>query len=116
MSTSFSDVTSIRGFTGACLVDSESGLVLVSRGGTIDLEAMAAFSIQVVAVMLRNFKPLGLNDRIEEILITMGKKIHLIRSVEKAPGVLFCVCLDKNVARLGMARRQVRRIEERLVA
>jgi len=115
MSTSFSDVTSIRGFIGACLVDSESGLVLVVQGGAIDLEALAAFSTQVVGVMLRNFKTLGLNDRIEEILITTGKMIHLIRSVEKAPGVLFCVCLDKNAARLGMARRQVRRIEESLV-
>ena len=90
--------------------------MLVAKGdGKIDLTAVAAFGIQVVGAMLQNLRTLACNERVEEILITLGPQIHLIRLVEKAPGVLFHVCLDRQAARLGMARVQVRRLGETLV-
>jgi hypothetical protein len=41
----------------------------------------------------------------------MGKQLHFIRPLEKAPGVFLYVALDKKAANLGMARMQVRKIE-----
>jgi hypothetical protein len=111
-----SDAANIHGFIGALLVDSESGLVLVAKGdGTINLPAVAAFSVEIVGVMRQHLEASGLNERIEEVLITLSQQIHLIRPVALAPGVLLHVCLDRRAARLGMARVQVKRIEEGLV-
>jgi hypothetical protein len=57
---------------------------------------------------------LGLNDHIDDILITMGKQIHLIRPLEAAPSTFLYVALDKKGANLGMARMQVKKIESTL--
>lgn len=111
-----SDAANIRGFNGALLVDSESGLVLVAKGDdTANLTAVAAFGVQIVKVMLQHLEARSLNERVEEVLITLGQQIHVIRPIAMAPSVLFHVCLDKRATRLGMARMQVRRIEEGVV-
>ena len=115
MSTDISATADIAGFIGACLVDSESGLMLASEGGgKMDMEAAAALNTQVVKAKLQSIESLGLNDNIEDILITMGKQLHMIRPLEKAPGVFLYVALDKKQANLGMARMQVKKIESGL--
>ena len=112
MRTDISDVNVINGFIGACLVDSESGLMLASEGGgKIDLEAASALNTQVVKAKLQAIETLGLNDGIEDILITLGKQLHLIRPLEASPNVFLYVALDKKGANLGMARMQVKKIE-----
>ncbi len=115
MSTNISGTSEIAGFIGACLVDSESGLMLASEGGgRLDMEAAAALNTQVVKAKLQAMESLGLDDRIEDILITMGKQLHMIRPLEKAPGVFLYVALEKKAANLGMARMQVKKIESTL--
>jgi predicted regulator of Ras-like GTPase activity (Roadblock/LC7/MglB family) len=105
-----------RRFIGACLVDSDSGLMLASEGGgKLDMEAAAALNTQVVKAKLQAMEVLGLNDHIDDILITMGKQIHLIRPLEAAPSTFLYVALDKKGANLGMARMQVKKIEAGLL-
>ena len=115
MSTDISATHDIAGFIGACLVDSESGLMLASEGGgPIDLEAAAALNTQVVRAKRQAIDALGLNDGIEDILITAGRQLHMIRPLEKAPSVFLYVALDRKAANLGLARMQVRKIESGL--
>jgi predicted regulator of Ras-like GTPase activity (Roadblock/LC7/MglB family) len=115
MSTDISATAEIGGFIGACLVDSDSGLMLASEGGgRIDMEAAAALNTQVVKAELQAMEILGLDDQIEDILVTMGKQLHMIRPLEKAPSVFLYVILDRKAANLGMARMQVKRIESAL--
>ncbi len=115
MRTDISATSTISGFIGACLVDSESGLMLGSEGGgKMDLEAAAALNTQVVKAKLQAMETLGLNDHIDDILITLGKQLHMIRPLEKAPAVFLYVALDKKAANLGMARLQVKNIEATL--
>ena len=116
MRTNISATTEIGGFIGACLVDSESGLMLASEGGggRIDLEAASALNTQVVKAKLQAIETLGLNDGIEDILITLGKQLHLIRPLEANPAMFLYVALDKKAANLGMARLQVKKIEGNL--
>ncbi len=113
MHTDISDVHGISGFIGACLVDSDSGLMLASEGGggRLDLEAASALNTQVVKAKLQAIETLGLNDGIEDILITLGKQLHLIRPLEANPAMFLYVALDKKAANLGMARIQVKKIE-----
>src|SRR5687767_7613475 len=112
MRTDITATSEIGGFIGACLVDSESGLMLASEGGgKLDMEAAAALNTQVVKAKLQAMEVLGLNDHIDDILITMGKQIHLIRPLEANPTTFLYVALEKKGANLGMARMQVKNIE-----
>ena len=106
----------ITGFIGGCLVDSETGLMMASEGGSgqIDLDAAAAGNTEVVKAKRNAMKLLGLKDSIEDILITLGKQYHLIRPMEKTPTVFLYVALDRKTANLGMARVQVKGVEQTL--
>ncbi len=103
----------MSGFIGGCLVDSESGLMLASEGGTgkLDLDAAAALNAQVVKAKLKAIELLGLDTPIEDILITLGSQYHLIRPLEKNPTVFLYVALDRKSANLGMARMEVKKLE-----
>ena len=112
MSTDLTAATEIAGFIGACLVDGDSGLMLASEGGgKMDLEAASALNTQVVKAKLSAIESLGLNDSIEDILITLGKQYHLIRPLEQNPTCFLYVAIDKKSANLGMARMKVKSIE-----
>ena len=112
MSTDLTAATEIAGFIGACLVDGDSGLMLSSEGGgKMDLEAASALNTQVVKAKLSAIESLGLNDSIEDILITLGKQYHLIRPLEQNPTCFLYVAIDKKAANLGMARMKVKSIE-----
>ncbi|MHA3980601.1 dynamin family protein [Halovulum sp. GXIMD14794] len=114
-STDISGLNQVAGFIGACLVDSETGLMLGSEGGgNFDLEAAAAGNTEVVKAKLRAMQALDLDDKIEDILITLGKQFHLIRPLEDTPTVFLYVALDKNAANLGMARIQVKKVEQKI--
>ncbi|MEM7523274.1 MAG: roadblock/LC7 domain-containing protein [Pseudomonadota bacterium] len=115
MATDISGLSEINGFIGACLVDSDTGLMLSSEGGgKLDLEAAGAANTEVVKAKLAAIEALGLDDKIEDILITLGKQFHLIRPLENNPTVFIYVALDKKGANLGMARLQVKKVESAL--
>lgn len=110
--TNINATAEIGGFIGACLVDGDSGLMLASQGGDkLDLEAAAALNSQVVNAQLEAIEKLGLEDQIDEILITLGKQLHLIRPLEKSPTVFLYVALERKQANLGRARMQVKEVE-----
>ncbi|MEL6520298.1 MAG: roadblock/LC7 domain-containing protein [Pseudomonadota bacterium] len=111
--TDISKLSEINGFIGACLVDSETGLMMASEGGgNLDLEAASAANTEVVKAKLAAIQMLGLDDAIDDILITLGKQFHLIRPLENTPTVFLYVALDKKIANLGMARVQVKQVEK----
>ena len=112
MRTDISATAEIGGFIGSCLVDSDSGLMLASEGGgKLDMEAAAALNTQVVKAKLEAIASLGLDDHIDDILITLGKQIHLIRPLENNPTTFLYVALEKKGANLGMVRMQVKKVE-----
>jgi len=111
--TDISKLSEIAGFIGACLVDSETGLMMVSEGGgKLDLEAASAVNTEVLKAKRSAIEMLGLNDQIDDILITLGKQLHLIRPLAQAPTVFIYVALDRKSANLGMARVQVKSLEK----
>ena len=108
MSIDLTPLSDIEGFIGACLVDSDSGMVLGMAGGNgmLDLELAAAGNTEVVRAKRKTMKALGLKDSIEDILITLGKHYHLIRPLDSDDALFLYVALDRSRANLGMARRQ----------
>jgi hypothetical protein len=118
--TALKEAMSIAGAVGAALVDYESGMSLGTLGGGdwLDLEVAAAGNTEVVRSKLRVMSALGLNDGIEDILITLHRQYHLIRLLQPAKGTstLFVyLVLERERANLALARHQLKRIEADLV-
>ena len=98
----------------SALVDSNSGMMLGSAGSGMDLELAAAGNTEVVRSKLKTMKSLGLNDTIEDILITLGKQYHIIRPVKAKTGIFIYLVLDRAKANLAMARRACQDCEQAL--
>ena len=113
MSTDISELKNIAGFIAACLVDSESGMMLASEGGgaKFDVEAAGAANTEVVRAKNAAVETLGLKDNIEDILISLDSQYHLIRPLASNPSVFIYVALDRKAANLGLARINVKKQE-----
>ncbi|RYX92517.1 MAG: hypothetical protein EOO28_21730 [Comamonadaceae bacterium] len=112
---SLEDLMVADGALCACLVDSSSGMILGQIGSGVDLEVAAAGNTEVVRAKLKTMRALGLNDVIEDILITLGKQYHIIRPMGRKEGLFIYLVLDKAKSNLAMARRKVQDIERELI-
>lgn len=108
------ELMTLDGAMCAAVVDSASGMMLGSAGSGVDLEVAAAGNTEVIRSKMKTMRSLGLNDVIEDILITLGKQYHIIRPVATKPGLFFYVVLDKSKSNLAMARRKVQDVEAAL--
>ncbi|MFD3328406.1 hypothetical protein [Streptomyces sp. NPDC058701] len=111
-------MTSIEGALGVALVDYSSGMALGTLGGgkDLDLSVAAAGNTDVIRAKVRTMEMLGLQDDIEDLLITLGTQYHLIRLLKGrgSNGLFLYVVLDKSNSNLAMARHQLKRIEANL--
>ncbi|MEV7614174.1 hypothetical protein [Streptomyces sp. NPDC089799] len=111
-------MTSIDGALGVALVDYTSGMALGTLGGGKDLDLMvaAAGNTDVIRAKVRTMEMLGLQDDLEDLLITLGTQYHLIRVLRggSVNGLFLYLVLDKGNSNLAMARHQLRRIEGEL--
>ncbi len=107
----------VDGFIGACLVDSNSGMMMGAEGGgpSLDLEAAAAGNTEVVRAKRKTMAALGLKDTIEDILITLGKQYHLIRPLAAKDGLFIYLVLDRSRANLALARHKLADTESNLI-
>lgn len=113
---SLKKLMTVDGAIGAALVDFDGGLTLGKIGGgdIIDLDIAGAGNLEVVRAKVRVMEQLGLDDRIEDILITLGRQYHIIRPLENRPTMFLYLALHRDQGNLGMARHQLRTIETSL--
>jgi hypothetical protein len=112
--TALKEAMSVEGAIGAALVDYESGMTLGTLGGGpgLDLEVAAAGNTEVVRAKVRTLSMLAIDDRVEDILITLGTQYHLIRLLASSNGSLFLyLALDRGRANLALARHVLRGVE-----
>ncbi|MDY7103091.1 MAG: hypothetical protein S0880_18065 [Actinomycetota bacterium] len=118
IATSLKEAMTINGALGAALVDYDSGMTLGTQGGgpNLNLEVAAAGNTEVVRAKLNTMRQLGIDEQIEDILLTLGEQYHLIRPIRsrKGQGLFLYLALNKAQANLAMARRQLLLIEEQL--
>ncbi|MFE9308959.1 hypothetical protein ACFYM5_14830 [Streptomyces sp. NPDC006706] len=95
----------------------ESGMSLGALGGGhgLDLEVAAAGNTEVVRAKTRTLATLGMNDSIEDILVTLGEQYHLIRPLNSSDGSLFLyLAFDRSRGNPALARHSLKRIEATL--
>jgi len=113
---SLKEAMSITGAVGAALVDFGSGMTLGTAGGGagLNLEVAAAGNTEVIRAKLKTMQSLGLNDTIEDMLITLGGQYHLIRLLGKHQGLFMYLALVREGSNLALARHKLQQIEAAL--
>ena len=112
---SMDELMSVDGALCAALVDATSGMILGQIGTGLDLEAAAAGNTEVVRAKMKTMRSLGLNDVIEDMLITLGKQYHILRPMARKEGLFIYLVLDKAKSNLALARRKAQEVERELV-
>ena len=97
----------IPGFIAASLVDLESGMTLGARTSRndFDLTAASAYNSEMVKQKLKIMKALNLRTTLEDMLITLGDQIHLIKLV--TPTSFVYLAADKGSTNLAIVRNAV---------
>ncbi len=107
------ELRGVDGFVGACLVDSDSGMVYATEGGgALDLELAAAGNTEVVRAKRKTMAALDLDDKIEDILITLGTQYHIIRPLESNDSVFIYLALERAKSNLAFARLKLKEFEK----
>jgi hypothetical protein len=97
----------IPGFIAASLVDMESGMTLglKSHRPEFDLAAASAYNSEMVKQKIKIMKALNLRTSLEDMIITLGDQIHVIKMV--TPGTFIYLAADRATCNLAIARNVV---------
>jgi hypothetical protein len=109
---SLDELMTMDGAMCAAVVDATSGMMLGAVGGGVDMEVAAAGNTEVVRSKLKTMRALGLNDTIDDILITLGKQYHIIRPCTNKEGAFVYYVLDKGRSNLALARRKAQDVDK----
>lgn len=108
-------IMDIEGAVGAALVDYENGMTLGTIGGrNLDMELAGSGNTEVVRAKKNIIHDLGIDEEIDDILISLDNQYHLIRMCEKHEDVFIYVAIDRSQGNLGLARRSIDKIDEQL--
>lgn len=107
----------VNGFIAVAVLEIETGLSYgsLSVDPAFDAELAAAYNLEVVKAKLNAIKALNLEQRIDDILISLNRDIHII---DLSPNYKFMIYLaaDGTKANLGMTRGILRKYKVDLEA
>jgi predicted regulator of Ras-like GTPase activity (Roadblock/LC7/MglB family) len=97
----------VPGFIAASLVDLDSGMTLGARSlrADFDLTAASAYNSEMVKQKLKIMKALKLETVLEDMILTLGDQIHLIKLV--SPTTFIYLAADRAHANLAIVRNAV---------
>ena len=110
------EIMKIEGAIGACVVDYKSGLSLGAIGGgtQLNIEIAGAGNAEVVRSKMKVMQQLGLKDRIEDMLISLGAQYHVIRPLTNHASLFMYVALNRQNANLALARFKIAELEQNM--
>jgi len=97
----------IPGFIAAALVDLESGMTLglKSNRPDFDLAAASAYNSEMVKQKLKIMKALNLKTSLEDMIITLGDQIRVIKFVTQSTFIYLAA--DRAMCNLAIVRNVV---------
>jgi len=106
------EALAIDGALGVALVHATSGMALGQAGGgrELDMDAAAAGAADVARAAIGTLRS---GDATQDIMITFGKRYHVIRFLKPDSDVFLFLVLDRERASLGMARHRLAQIARR---
>jgi hypothetical protein len=95
----------INGFIAVSVTEVETGMSYCSLTvkPDFDPELASAYNLEVVKAKLNAIKALGLNQKINDILITLTDQIHIIDVSEDGRYFIY-LAVDSTKANLGLTR------------
>lgn len=112
---SLEQIMEIDGAVGAAIVDYENGMTLGTIGGrNLDMELAGSGNTEVVRAKKNIIHDLGLDEEIEDILISLNNQYHLIRMCQNHDNVFIYLAIDRSEGNLGLARRSIDKVDEQL--
>lgn len=105
----------IPGFIAASLVDLDSGMTLGLKSGRpdFDLAAASAYNSEMVKQKLKIMKALNIKSSLEDMLITLGDQIHVIKLV--TPGTFIYLAAERANSNIAIVRTAVNKNAATLV-
>lgn len=105
----------IDGAIGVALADYDSGMCLGTAGGhqDFDLEVAAAGNSEVIRSKLKVMESLGIEDGIQDILISLGKEYHLMFP-RPGSSLFVYMALSRKGANLALARHKLTELTKNL--
>jgi hypothetical protein len=94
----------IPGFIAAALVDIDSGMTLGMKSlrSDFDLTAASAYNSEMVKQKQKIMRALNLNTTLEDMLMTLGDQIHLIKLV--TPSTFIYLAADRSATNIAIIR------------
>jgi hypothetical protein len=94
----------LPGFIAASLVDIESGMTLGLKSARpdFDLAAASAYNSEMVKQKLKIMKALNLRTNLEDMLLTLGDQIHMIKLI--GPSTFIYLAVDRAQSNLAIVR------------
>ena len=94
----------MAGFMAASLVDVESGMTLGLKSvrPDFDIAAASAYNSEMVKQKLKIMKALNLKTNLEDMLLTLGDQIHVIKLV--GPTTFIYLAVDRSQSNLAIVR------------
>lgn len=112
---SLEEIMDIDGAIGAAIVDYENGMTLGTIGGrNLDMELAGSGNTEVVRAKKNIIHDLGLDEELEDVLISLGSQYHLIRMCSNHQSVFIYMAIDRSEGNLGLARRSIDKIDGKL--
>lgn len=107
-------ILELEGIIAVALVDSSTGMSLIqnTKSIDIDIDLYSTYIVEVVKANKKFLKNLNIKNKIEDIVINLDNKYHIITFVTHNENLFIYVILNKNNSNLAMARMVLMSIEE----
>ncbi|MDA6071442.1 hypothetical protein NJT12_17620 [Flavobacterium sp. AC] len=107
----------INGFIAVSVTEVETGMSYssLSLNPNFDPELASAYNLEVVKAKLSAIKALGLNQKINDILITLTDQIHIIDVSEDGKYFIY-LAVDSTKANLGLTRATLSKFKKDIIS
>ncbi len=107
--------TNLTGFIAVAVTEVKTGMsyASLSNNPDFDPELASAYNLEVVKAKLTAIKALKLDEKINDILITLTNQIHIISLSENGEYFIY-LAVDSSKANLGMTRATLNKYSKEL--